>query len=1210
MNLRHSVCAAFVVIGLSMSSVGAYADGQFEIKIETTDAATALNQLSRQTDYPLLFNYEEIKSLRVNSLNGNYTLNEALELMFEGTGFEGHLTNREVLTVSQVKSINDQLKGDDMIKIDNKARKSLLGGVSAVVLTALASPAAAQDGTDEVIATGIRQSLNNALLEKREADSLVEIILAEDIGKLPDQNLAEVLENITGIQITRTAGIGTGVQIRGTNANRTEINGVSTLDSGSGRGGINFEDVNASIIAGVEVIKVPEAGTIEGSVGGTINLRTIRPLDLDGPLLAARAQAEDSNLSVEGLQPRFSAAAGNKWETGFGDVGLVISGSYTEQEAVSFRPRTDRDNLTSVDIDGDGVEEEFLAIQFLVQEQENNDFETINLAGTAEWEPNDELRFYFDGFYNDQQVASDQYRLQASGISSFAGDVIPTAFETVDFSTGLSSDQVAGLTDVGMGPGVIPAAIAGTIARNGINDDNGNLRFSSETSARETESTVLAIGGEWERDNWKFGAEFARSRSDTNTSQLDATLNFINPNSNLVGDVVFVETDAAGNFLFEDFNGDETTSPTGIDADGNVVEFDPVIDDINVGFGVNPTFGGANITSLQDAVDAVPNAFLTDLDLAILLGRATPGQVATVNQSQIFNDNSTPFVFDLSGESLSFGIAFDDPEAPTPEQLLDPNNVVLDQAIITDDFQRNEEDAVRFDVAYDFSDNDLLGGGLSSFEAGYRYNRSSSINEDFDDNIGGFSVLEDSPNGSLFAELLVPGPTNFDDADGRDLFISNFLLVDPDVAFSDREGTVDTLEAALATQRGLNPLANGELTSEPELDSDAFFEVEEDTHAVYGQINFESGIFRGNLGARYVSTDVESTGFQGDDLVTFDGSYDFLLPRFNLIANATDNIAIRLGYASDILRPSFNSLGGFSFNQSENAAVSIGNPSLSPETVDSFDVGFEWYFAPASVLSIGFFDKSRTNIFSNESSFAELIEGPNEVGFTGTGGFSREINPECPGGGIFNPEVIPNVLGDPQTTGLCVDLSQPVNDPAQTNQRGVEVAFQGDLSSFEDRLGWASGFGLQANYTYQEFSGGSALDTASGRGDDVLGDISIPEGLLDFSQNAYNITGFYERYGLSARLRYTWRDEFRTNDFGGGANVSGSSTFGFPVITEARGQLNGSISYDVTEQFSVGVEATNITTSNIVQRAVTPDGPIAFVGFPDRRVIFGGRFRY
>ena len=174
---------------------------------------------------------------------------------------------------------------------------------------------------------------------------MTEVILAEDIGKLPDQNLAEVLENITGVQITRTAGVGTNVQIRGTDDNRTEINGVSTIGGGTSRVGIAFEDISASIIAGVEVIKAPEAKTIEGSVGGTINLRTIRPLDLDETLASVRIQGENSSLANDGFSPRFSGALGKKWEGASGqEIGVVISGSYTEQEAVSFRPRVDRDN--------------------------------------------------------------------------------------------------------------------------------------------------------------------------------------------------------------------------------------------------------------------------------------------------------------------------------------------------------------------------------------------------------------------------------------------------------------------------------------------------------------------------------------------------------------------------------------------------------------------------------------------------------------------------------------------------------------------------------------------------------------------------------------------------------------------------------------------------------------------------------------------------
>ena len=185
-----------------------------------------------------------------------------------------------------------------------------------------------QSAIEEVVVTGIRSSLASALEEKRAADNLIEVIQAEDIGKLPDQNLAEVLENVTGIQITRTAGVGTGVQIRGTNANRTEINGVSTVDSGAGRTGIDFEDVSAAIISAVEVTKAPEAKTIEGSVGGTINLRTIRPLEIGERIAAIRAQGENSSLTTDGtFTPRISGTWGDNWTTDAGDFGIVVSGS-------------------------------------------------------------------------------------------------------------------------------------------------------------------------------------------------------------------------------------------------------------------------------------------------------------------------------------------------------------------------------------------------------------------------------------------------------------------------------------------------------------------------------------------------------------------------------------------------------------------------------------------------------------------------------------------------------------------------------------------------------------------------------------------------------------------------------------------------------------------------------------------------------------------
>ena len=958
---------------------------------------------------------------------------------------------------------------------------------AALVSSFTASLNAQEAQIEEVVVSGIRSSLANALEEKRSASNLIEVIQAEDIGKLPDQNLAEVLENVTGVQITRTAGIGTGVQIRGTNANRVEINGVSTVGSGSGRSGINFEDVNASIISSVEVTKASEAKTIEGSVGGTINLRTIRPLELEETLGSVRVQIEDSSLTSDGSKPRYSGAWGDKWTTDAGEFGVVISGSVTEQEAVSFRPRTDRDNIASP-VGANPAE--FLGIQFLVQEQENDDYDTTNLATTFEWAPNDNLKFHMDVIINEQERSRDQYRLQASGVSSLRQLSIPTAFETVDF---------------GVGPGRFPAALAGTLEPDLDNDDDDpNLRFSSETNSRVTDSDVFSIGGEWQNDRLTASFELSSSNSDTVSPNLSTTLNFINPNCPLDGSS---------------------------------------------------------------------------------------------------NDNCVPFIYDLSGGTLSFGVNYDSPFAPDPSDLLDPANVVLDQVSVDRNTNENSEDALRIDFSYE-----LDWKSVSSVDFGYRYNESSSKFEDIGDRIGGFSKMVDSPNGTMFAELLVAGPTNYNAGDGRELYIRNFLLLDPDRSFSDPEGTIAILQNAVIAHDPDSPDILNLRSSE-----NAFYDVSEETSALYAQANFEHGIFRGNFGLRWIETEVDSVAFGPADangvrsLTSTKGKYDFVLPRLNVVATVRDDLLVRMGYGSDIRRPGFNNLNtGFTFDPSENASVSLGNPGLEPEEVDSFDISAEWYFAPSAVVSVGYFTKDRTNIFGQD--FEGALLTPSDEFFAD--GFVRETDPSCPGGGIFNPEVVPNVLGDPTQTGMCVDFTQPGNDPATTTQSGIELAFQYDLSSFEDSLGWASGFGVIANYTMQDFEGGSEVDTTSGRGKTVLGDVSIKRGLLDFSEDAYNFTVFYEKYGVSARMRYTWREGFRTNDFAGGANTSGSSTFSFPVHTLDRGQLNASINYDVNDQLNVGLEVVNLTEEGIDQHCVSETGPLCFVGIPDRRITAGVSYRF
>jgi len=957
----------------------------------------------------------------------------------------------------------------------------------------------AADDSDgyQIVVTGIRSSLGSALNEKRNADSLIEVIQAEAIGKLPDQNLAEVLENVTGIQITREAGVGTGVQIRGTDDNRSAINGVTLLSSGTGRGTISFEDINSAIVASVEVIKAPEASTIEGSVGGTINLRTIRPLELRDTLISARMQGEYSELSGGSVTPRISASFGDNWDTGIGEIGIVLSGSYAEQEATSFRPRVDRDNLvplgTSLTSSGaTGADFPFLGIQFLNQELENFEYTTYNFAGSLEWAPSDNVKLYFDMIYNDQERRQDSSRVQASGVggNNIIRRNLPSAFETVNF----------GSLD-GVNLGSIEAALVGRIEPNSSDADDPNLRFSSDVGARLTTNEVYRLGADFEFARLSFQVEGSMSRSNTRSPDLSTTLNFINPNSPLVGTA---------------------------------------------------------------------------------------------------NDNQVPFVYDLSGGALTFGIDFDSPLAPSVAELLDPANTRLQAVTVGDNRNRNAEDAFRIDASYDLEGTVPF---LTSFDWGYRYNKTSST---FDQIRSTFSTgnINASPSGSLFADLIVPGPDNFGDADGRTLFFRDFVLIDPNQAFSNRDAVLDTLQAAIAT--GTGSLAD------PSLRPEGSFSVEEETHALYGQANFEIGIFSGNIGLRWVDSQFDSFGNSvANGVVTpitaSNGSSHFL-PRINLSAYLLDDLLLRASYGEDINRSDFNDLSlSVNFPTGPNNAVNIGNPNLVPEEVTSYDASLDWYFAPSSVFSVGVFHKVRSNLFVTEFQDAAIDAN----------GF-RDITPPCEGGGIFNPLPDRNVLSDVPGNGLCVPINTTLNDTGKTKQTGVEIAFQYDLSQFEDSLGFASGLGVQANATFQRFSGGTFQNTSASdsRAGAIFAasqpGITLPvaavQGLLDFSKQAYNVTLYYEKFGISARARYTWRSAFRTLDTAGGATLG--STLGFPSVTAARGQLNAGINYDLTENIVIGVEGVNLTKSKIEQYCVNDGALLCFQGLPDRRLTFGASIRF
>ena len=974
-----------------------------------------------------------------------------------------------------------------------------------------AQPAAQPEADDQsIVVTGIRSSLQSALNERRNSDNLIEVIQAEDIGKLPDQNLAEVLENVTGIQITREAGVGTAVQIRGTDENRTEINGVSTVGSGAGRGGISFDDLPAALISSLEVTKVPTATTIEGSVGGTINLRTLRPLALRERLISLRAQGEYSDLAGT-LLPRLSGTIGDNWSTSVGEIGVVLSGSYARTDVSAFRPRVDRDAVVTPTSGRASAQPfPFLRVQFFDQDNDNFEYETLNFVGSLEWRPADNLRLYFDGIYNDQTRAQESTRVQISGVSAngVVDNTTNTAFETIDL----------GILDGPDGPrdlGSVQATLAGVLRPNSTGALDPNLRTDSNTGSRETDSRVYRLGGEWETGRLTLRAEGAISTSDTVNSDFSTTLDFINPNH-------------------------------------------------------------------------------------------VPVSAASI-------DNGVPIEFDTTGGTLQFGIAQGLSTTPTTEQLLNPANYALRQVNQSVGVVENREIAGRLDLSYDFTD---VWAFITSIDAGYRYNKTSSLNDSNVRNVGLTNAAAiNRPRANLFADIMVAGPDNFGSADGRRLFIRDFLVIDPALSFSDPAAILASLNAAITANNAATTGPDIALLTTPTQQVTAFFDITEETHALYGQVNFdgrEMGVpVRGNLGVRYVRTSVSSLGntqTAGSATVTpvvRDSSYEFFLPRFNLVIEPHRGVLIRAGISRDINRPDFDDLStSVSFGTGPNTPVPVGNPDLVPESVWSFDVSGEWYFAPSGFVSLGVFHKTRTNLFSEVRIDPFPARDAN-------GGLAIDITPPCEQGGIFNPIAdrnINNVLNP--GTGICVPVTTTVNGEGNTTQTGIEVAFQYDLSRYEHALGFASGFGFVGNYTYQT-TGGSAQNfpsnfrTADGPQGafTALGIIGAQDRITlpNLSRHSYNATLYYEKYGLSARARYTWRSSYISTD---------SFFFGLPRVNAARGQLNASINYDLTDNINIGIEGINITGSDANQYCINNKALLCFQGLTDRRLTAGVSVRF
>ncbi len=179
-----------------------------------------------------------------------------------------------------------------------------LMGASSPVLAA--EEQQADENIEVIEVKGMRRSLEKSLNTKRFANSVVDAITAEDIGKFPDKNVGDALQRISGVTVDRQYGEVSGVTIRGTAPEQSRIllNGQSVAntswyDLGPATRTFNMELLGAEQISAVEVYKTPEARIEEGALGGTVNLQTRKPLDLDANTYMISAEVARSSLYEE-----------------------------------------------------------------------------------------------------------------------------------------------------------------------------------------------------------------------------------------------------------------------------------------------------------------------------------------------------------------------------------------------------------------------------------------------------------------------------------------------------------------------------------------------------------------------------------------------------------------------------------------------------------------------------------------------------------------------------------------------------------------------------------------------------------------------------------------------------------------------------------------------------------------------------------------------
>lgn len=277
-------------------------------------------------------------------------------------------------------------------------------------------PAAAATDVDEIVVTGIRRSLDAARDIKRESTQFVDAIVADDIGKLPDTNVAESLARVSGVQVERGIGEGTDISIRGLRENVILYNGRQIVDS-TGRGGNGLDQLGGStyglltlvpseLISRLAVTKLAGADQIAGALGGLVDIETRKPLSEGNRIVASGALTYDQLPGKAGFE-LFGLVSRKFAED---TLGVLLTASYSQRPLAQQGLDTFSGYSRYTDTSVTPSQTRFGNADVRAQDI-REDRDKLGLSGVVQWQPSPDVEIIADTFYSKLKSKRDRFWL-------------------------------------------------------------------------------------------------------------------------------------------------------------------------------------------------------------------------------------------------------------------------------------------------------------------------------------------------------------------------------------------------------------------------------------------------------------------------------------------------------------------------------------------------------------------------------------------------------------------------------------------------------------------------------------------------------------------------------------------------------------------------------------------------------------------------------